>query len=249
MLVLVVAVTFVELGRWQLRRHDERAALNAGVAASLAHPVAPVEEILSVGDPPSADLEWRQVEVVGTYDVEHELLLRNQSYDGNPGFEVITPLVTAAGPALLVDRGWAPVGETATDSPAVPGPPLGEVAVRARVRLGTTEDAESAGLPEGQIRQIAVHDIAGDLPYPVYGAYAALLPGEPGAGTGAEPPRVSASPEPSSGPHLAYAVQWFLFTLIALGGWVVLLRGEARPGPAGTRQKPDAPALRPRVHT
>ena len=34
-------------------------------------------------------------------------------------------------------------------------------------------------------------------------------------------------PEQSTGPHLAYAVQWFLFALMALGAYVVLARREA----------------------
>jgi cytochrome oxidase assembly protein ShyY1 len=35
-------------------------------------------------------------------------------------------------------------------------------------------------------------------------------------------------PEPSEGPHLSYAVQWFTFTVIAAGGYLVLLRHVAR---------------------
>ena len=36
------------------------------------------------------------------------------------------------------------------------------------------------------------------------------------------------TPRPSEGPHLAYAVQWFIFTTIAAGGYVLLLRRVAR---------------------
>jgi cytochrome oxidase assembly protein ShyY1 len=37
-------------------------------------------------------------------------------------------------------------------------------------------------------------------------------------------------PELSDGPHLSYAVQWFLFATIAVVGYVVLLRREAARG-------------------
>ena len=35
-------------------------------------------------------------------------------------------------------------------------------------------------------------------------------------------------PGADEGPHLAYAVQWFIFTTIAAGGYVLLLRRVAR---------------------
>ena len=35
-------------------------------------------------------------------------------------------------------------------------------------------------------------------------------------------------PEPTEGPHLAYAVQWFIFTTIAVVGYALLLRRVAR---------------------
>ena len=36
LLVVVLCVTFTELGLWQLRRHDERAAANAVLVANVA---------------------------------------------------------------------------------------------------------------------------------------------------------------------------------------------------------------------
>jgi hypothetical protein len=38
-------------------------------------------------------------------------------------------------------------------------------------------------------------------------------------------------PEPSAGPHRPYAIQWFLFAVIAIGGWVMLLRAAAGESP------------------
>ena len=35
------------------------------------------------------------------------------------------------------------------------------------------------------------------------------------------------APHPDEGPHLSYAVQWFIFTTIAAGGYVLLLRKVA----------------------
>ena len=56
----------------------------------------------------------------------------------------------------------------------------------------------------------------------------------------ASPPSCrSGRPDPSEGPHLAYAVQWFIFTTIAAGGYVLLLR---RRGGGGDQAKEEAGA-------
>jgi cytochrome oxidase assembly protein ShyY1 len=41
-------------------------------------------------------------------------------------------------------------------------------------------------------------------------------------------PQHVALPELSEGPHLSYAVQWFIFTTIALTAWVVVVRRRLR---------------------
>ena len=46
--------------------------------------------------------------------------MRNRSYEGELGYEVVTPLVPPSGPAVLVVRGWVPNGAAATDAPDVP---------------------------------------------------------------------------------------------------------------------------------
>ena len=54
-------------------------------------------------------------------------------------------------------------------------------------------------------------------------------------------------PEPSEGPHLAYAFQWFLFAALAPVGYVLLARREAedRAGQGGVDR--DAARGRQRV--
>jgi cytochrome oxidase assembly protein ShyY1 len=100
----------------------------------------------------------------------------------------------------------------------------------ARLRASEPASAhDTAGLPPGQTREFAVATIASTLSYAVYDAYAEVLAGQPGTGDGSDPPRARPLPELSAGPHLAYAVQWLLFTVIAIGGWMVLLRNESLP--------------------
>jgi cytochrome oxidase assembly protein ShyY1 len=63
-----------------------------------------------------------------------------------------------------------------------------------------------------------------DLPYDVYAGFGDLVREHP---TPRQAPALLPPPETSEGPHLAYAVQWFLFALMALGAFVVLARREA----------------------
>jgi cytochrome oxidase assembly protein ShyY1 len=231
---VLVAVGCVLLGRWQWHRFESRQAKNDLVSRNIAAaPVLP-GELVRVDRGPDPDDQWRRVRVTGRYDPDHTLLVRNRPYDGQVGFHVLVPFVTDAGPALLVDRGWIPGGATATDTPEPPRVPPGEVAVTARIR--PSELASTTGTPpRGQVTRIDVSTIRETLPYRVYGGYGELTREQPAP---KEAPALLELPELSTGPHLAYAVQWWLFALMALGGYVVLARREAadlragRDGPA-----------------
>jgi cytochrome oxidase assembly protein ShyY1 len=114
-------------------------------------------------------------------------------------------------------------GESATDVPRVPAAPTGEVTVVARVR--PTEPASTTGTPpRGQVTRIDVASIRRDLPYDVYAGYGDLVREQPAP---RKAPQLLPPPETSEGPHLAYAVQWFLFACCALAGYVILARREA----------------------
>ena len=66
---------------------------------------------------PGPPAEWRSVEASGTYDTGAEVLIRNRSFDGAPGYHVVTPLVIADGTALLVNRGWIPLSPEGGSGP------------------------------------------------------------------------------------------------------------------------------------
>jgi cytochrome oxidase assembly protein ShyY1 len=221
---LAVAAGCVALGFWQLDRFDQKRARSDLVHANVAaRPVAP-DQLLAVGRHLVPRQEWRRVEAQGRYDEAHQLLVRNRPMEGAIGYYVLTPLVVPDGPALLVNRGWVPIGATARTRPDVPPAPTGQVTVIARLRLSEPSDHKAAPL-SGQVRRIDVPAIAATMPYDVYGGYGELVEQRPAAGSS---PAALPPPDPGLGPHLAYAFQWFVFALIALGGVVVLARREAR---------------------
>ncbi|HEU0041108.1 MAG TPA: SURF1 family protein [Jiangellaceae bacterium] len=222
---LVLVLVFVRLGVWQLDRAEQRSERNAVVEANVDAAPVPADELLEAGEPIDRGEEWRQVELTGRYDVEHQLVLRLRPLDGNPGVHVLTPLVGASGTALLVDRGFVAVDGPATEIPDVPAPPAGEVDVIARVRQSEEGRGTGGDPAQGRIRYIDVEELAGTMPYAIYGAWSELISESPEP---AQPLTALPPPSTDAGPHLSYAIQWFLFACIGIGGFIVLVRAEAR---------------------
>jgi len=217
---VLVAATCVNLGLWQLRRLDERRALNATI---LAHGSAPPISIDGVRGNAAAD-EYRQAVARGTYDVEHEVLVYGRSLDGEAGHYVVTPLLLPDGGAILVVRGWVPF---AMRSVPVRGavPPADEVSVRG---FFAPDEGDGSVSPDagGIVRILDVRGIATSLPYDVFPLPLQLAdqtPPQPGA-----LPIPVPLPALSEGPHLSYAIQWFCFAVVALVGAVILLRRDRR---------------------
>src|ERR671921_685856 len=134
------------------------------------------------GPAPGADLAWAKVTVTGRYDPAHEIQARGRTVDGSVGFEIVTPLVLPDGTAVLIDRGWVPPAEGgAIAAPVAPAPPTGTVTVEGQIHLTESRPAPLERR-DGRIdtRRIAVPRLAGEMPYPVYGAY--LLDMSPAAG-------------------------------------------------------------------
>lgn len=222
---LVLVAACVRLGVWQLDRSEERAAANAVIEANAERDPVPVDEILDADHPVSPDQLWTPVAASGTYDLDRQLVVRLRPHDGQAGVHVLVPLVSAAGTALLVDRGFVAQDGPATAVPAVPDPPPGEVDVVGRVRA-SEEGRGTGGDPDtGAVRYVDVDELAAWLPYPVYGAWVEVVEERPPAPDVPVPP---ATPVPDAGPHLSYAIQWFLFACIGIGGFVVLMRAESR---------------------
>ena len=223
LITVLMCVLFGLLGRWQWHRHEDRRERNALYEAAATAPVVPVSSLVTttVGLPERD--QYRMVQLSGTYDSEHQVLQRNPK--GRSGYAVITPLVTDDGAALLVDRGWTPASTTDANSPATDvTPPSGSIEATVRLRLSESPDDRAA--PQGQIYVIDAAQIGDSLPYPLYRAYGELVEQSPAPAGGLELPESST---PGLGPHLFYAIQWWLFIGVAIGGFVLLVRRESQP--------------------
>ena len=238
MFVAVLGVIFVNLGEWQLDRLAQRKERNATTITNEQKPVQPYEQVFT--HPITDADQWRRVEARGTFDAEHQFVLRYRSNGDADGYEVVTPLRTATG-AVLVDRGFIPL-ERGARIPAVgPAPPTGEVTVLGHVRRDE-KGRRAAITPAGnQMRLINSKAIAATLPYPIASGYIGLLTVQPEQQGGLQPIQL---PELSEGPHFWYAVQWFMFTAVAVAGIVVFIRSDLR---ARREEREDAAEARVKV--
>ena len=240
-IAVLLIVLFVNLGLWQLRRLDEKKDRNAAIEERSARPVAPITEVVDAearyGE--VDELVYRRASAEGRFDAEGEVRIRSRSLDGRPGVWVVTPLRLDDGTALAVNRGFVPLS---TEAPAPPG---GEVEVTGL--LFASQEREGIGPRDptgGRLDELSRLDLdrlqqqyGADL-YPMWLQLAEAEPPVEG-----ELPVLLPEPEQDEGPHLSYAVQWFLFAAVGAVGWPLLLRRTAaedrkRANRAGDEQAP-----------
>jgi cytochrome oxidase assembly protein ShyY1 len=230
-LVAVALVpTMIELGFWQLHRHERRVELNGVIADSLAAKPVPAESLTSPGAEVKDADRYRRVTATGRFDAAREVVVRRRvNADEKVGFHVLTPFVLTDGKVLLVNRGWIPANGAQTEFPRIPAPPKGEITVTGRLMPDETTAKsgikDRAGLPDRQVMLISSEQAERRLGEPVLGGYVELVSPEP---RGDSPQLISAPSHDEIGAHMAYAVQWWLFSAGVPVGWVVLVRRELR---------------------
>jgi surfeit locus 1 family protein len=228
LLALAMMALLLSLGRWQLRRADEKRALydafDSGTDAT---------RVLDRATP--ALPRYQHVIATGTYDSTRQILIDSMSdAAGRVGYYVITPFALAGGGWVLVDRGWVPMGASRNVTPAIAAP-SGERTLR-----GRTDDLPKPGIRLGASAPLAP-------PYPVIAnfptrAEIAALTHESAWVSAAEvvlldpgePDGYLRDWHPPGFPpvrHIAYAVQWFGLALALAVIYVVTnLRRVGAPG-------------------
>jgi surfeit locus 1 family protein len=137
LLTIATLVLLVSLGRWQLRRADEKRALYDAFDKGADATVVVDRETLPLP-------RYQHIDTQGRYDESRQILIDNMtSADGRAGYYVITPFALTDGGWLLVNRGWVPVGATRSRLPSV-----GVAGDPRRVR-GRTDHLPSPGIQMG----------------------------------------------------------------------------------------------------
>lgn len=220
--VAVLGVVFVNLGQWQLDRLEQRRARNAAVLTNEQRPIRPLADVYTR---PITDADqWQRVEVTGTFLADQQLVVRYRANGDDDGYEVVTPLRTAAG-VVLVDRGFVETPQGTRIPATAPPPPAGEVRVVGHVRRNEQGRRAAVTPVGGQLRLVNSDAIGAALGYPLLNGYVGLLEVTPAQSGGLVPIEL---PEINEGPHFWYALQWFGFTGVAAAGIVVFIRADLR---------------------
>jgi cytochrome oxidase assembly protein ShyY1 len=219
--IVLLIVFMINLGFWQLRRLDQRREFNAAVEARYDTAPQPLDSVLTPGTDPD-DVQWRPVIVVGTYRPEGTVHIVNRSQNGFAGDNIVVPFDIGDGRVLLVNRGFLPFGED------VPPAPSGEVTVAGRLRASQSRhfaqlsDAGTGTLTEAQ--RVDISRLQQQVDGQLVDMYVDAFASEPADSPTLQP---VVKPELGEGPHLSYAVQWFIFSVAAAVGWVLAIRHSA----------------------
>lgn len=234
LIVLVLAALTWRLGEWQFDRLAETRHQNALIRQNIDGPAAPVEKVLSPGEPVAQHEEWRRVRARGHYVPENTVIVRYRTHEGHPGVQVVVPLETEQGPTLLVDRGWMPTTNQGgvVSLAEVPDPPEGTVTVVGWVRANGSGSATR--VTNQSTRAISSEAISRALGLRTYQGFVELISEKPSGELELTPP---SPPELSEGRHFFYGLQWWFFGVLALTGFVWMALDERR-GKSHRRGRP-----------
>lgn len=234
LLVLAVGLgsLFIRLGFWQWHKYHARAAQNAATIAGQEAGPVPLETLLSDG-PAGGGGAFRRVTITGRYDIAHDLVIYGRTRNGQPGNEVLTPLVLADGRIIIINRGWIPF-QGGKPNLSISRPPSGIVQL-----TGVLEPSETTGtaMPPDGLTQVAFIDL-GELSswigQPVLPYWVHLQTQTPPQ---ASYPYTVPLPALDGGPYFGYALQWWFFATVAFFGYPFLLGRELREGRERAREE------------
>lgn len=251
LLVIAAVIVMIRLGLWQLDRLDQRRAFNARVEEQLAQSALEISEENLRAD--LYNMEYREAIVLGEYDHDRQVVLRNQDWQGRLGVHLLTPLIVQGSDrAIMVNRGWIPY-EDFEAGKLSQFDENGLVEVNGVIRRsqtkprigGRADQIPAEGEPPLQAwNWINVGGIAGQLPYELLPVY---LQGSPEPSRDQMPYRTQLELDLNEGSHLGYAFQWFTFALIlAIGYPIYVSREEKRLSTPTSKGKPYISQNKPR---
>lgn len=119
LLTFALVVLFGNLGAWQLRRAEQKAALVAAQEQAAKTPAIEFAAWLRLGKP-AGELYGKAVAVAGRPLAQQQLLHDSQTLGGRAGYHVWTALnVDGVASLVLVNRGWVPAAADRSTLPAV----------------------------------------------------------------------------------------------------------------------------------
>lgn len=205
----VIAVIMVMLGLWQMQVFE-----NQGQDGAIARMNEPAVALSSVAVPGEqiTDGYGRTVTFSGTYAADDQLLVPDAEEEGT--FRVLTPVLLEDGSYIPVVRGEITEPALVEGGGTGPTPPPGTID-QSGVLLAPEKSAD-AELPEGQIASIYLPLLIQEWEPSTIGGFVTLSPEQSQAqGLQAVTPELPSGR--GSAQNFGYALQWWVFALVALG--------------------------------
>lgn len=233
LLVVMAVGVMARLGLWQLDRLEQRREFNQRVLAQVDAPPLDLNQSLPLDQ--LYDMEYRRVRVRGVYDPQNEVVLRNQVYQNQPGYHLLTPLrIEGSEYAILVDRGFVPMDQASAEQ-REQYVEIGTVEVQGRFlrpHVPRFAGAPDPTLAPGETRldawnAVNLERIQQQTTYPLLSVY--LQVEVDPANTAGFPVAQVEQPDVSEGPHMGYALQWFAFAAILAVGYPFFVVKQIKP--------------------
>jgi len=236
LVVLAMMTLGLIAGRWQWGRYETRDHSVKAHDSAVGLPTVPLDSVLTLDDDGPGDAAWRTVTVAGVIDAADLVELRGRSVDSTASIQYLAWLHTERGETVLINLGW-----TSRSEPTTPEIPGGPVTVTGTVRAFESDN----GKPGTRVTPTQMGGIDGEVVQAYVMADSAC--GDDGCVTGLEPVPL---PDLSLGPHLSYAMQWWLLMAAAapVAVWLTVRDARLERERASESASPSAtgkPAARP----
>jgi surfeit locus 1 family protein len=238
LLALLLIVLFAGLGTWQVIRLQWKLDLIARVEQRVhAAPVAPPPGARWAGITAESD-EYRRLQLSGTYLYEYTTPVQALTEEGS-GYWLLTPLCTADGHLILVNRGFIPAapGErTRYEARKAQGDPCAALAGDAIRLVGLLRVSEKGGAftrsndPAANrwySRDVAAIAAARGLPATLTAPFFVDAAAGQNPANSPDRPQGGLTVVRFHNSHLVYAVTWYALALMVAGAWWWTARGHA----------------------
>lgn len=227
LIALIAVLGLIRLGFWQLDRLESRREFNAHYLQQLSLPELDLNQ--DVEGVVLEESEYRSATATGSYEFQNEVFLQNQAYEDQPGYRVLTPFVMQTSDEILyVDRGWISMDDIQRID-EIDAQSSDVLQVTGVIRLGQKENSYGIDPDQGKDPSekfwmiVNLERLQQREQRPVLPVYLQLTENSEHD----LPIPVPNVIEITEGPHLGYAIQWFLFAAIGAFGFPILLKRTA----------------------
>lgn len=221
-LIALLAIVFcVRLGFWQFDRYQLRHDITQNIKVALS------QEAMQLGSSTQKEADaWMKVSIEGRFEPTFQKLFRGHYFQERYGLEVLSLFIPSDSEVapIWVDRGWIETNQDAATTTKIPEPPKGNVTIEGILRKYDDASASSGiffALPAPRIGRIDELSLQEVFSGETFHKYLKLQKSASNSGLAITP-----LTPPGEGPHLAYAIQWWIFALLIAGTRIALYKGE-----------------------